>query len=166
MKLYGHHDVRILDCSRGNWLAEGRPRSTAVSEQADGGYHLGDEDPRIWGDQAAVLETIGQPGAVPVDVRSAAEYRGECFWPSGGMEPGGRAATAWFVLTYLLGREHVRVYEGSWAEWPQSRPPRRLPVTDYRSCHSMSFVAERVPQPTCAPHGGQMSQAYPEGGLA
>jgi 3-mercaptopyruvate sulfurtransferase SseA len=113
-----------------------------------------------------------------------AEYRGERFWPSGGMEPGGRAgrvpsavhqpidglyddrgafrpgtdlrsvfpaadgaaaakaadaadaadpdrpgelityctiggraSTAWFVLTYLLGRENVRVYDGSWAEW-------------------------------------------------
>jgi thiosulfate/3-mercaptopyruvate sulfurtransferase len=30
---------------------------------------------------------------------------------------GGRASTAWFVLTYLLGRQHVRVYDGSWAEW-------------------------------------------------
>jgi thiosulfate/3-mercaptopyruvate sulfurtransferase len=30
---------------------------------------------------------------------------------------GGRASTAWFVLTYLLGRESVRVYDGSWAEW-------------------------------------------------
>ena len=30
---------------------------------------------------------------------------------------GGRAATAWFVLTQLLGRDHVRVYDGSWAEW-------------------------------------------------
>ena len=30
---------------------------------------------------------------------------------------GGRAATAWFVLTYLLGRDRVRVYDGSWAEW-------------------------------------------------
>jgi thiosulfate/3-mercaptopyruvate sulfurtransferase len=30
---------------------------------------------------------------------------------------GGRAATAWFVLTHLLGRERVRVYDGSWAEW-------------------------------------------------
>ena len=28
-----------------------------------------------------------------------------------------RACTAWFVLTYLLGRESVRVYDGSWAEW-------------------------------------------------
>ena len=30
---------------------------------------------------------------------------------------GGRAATSWFILTYLLGRDHVRVYDGSWAEW-------------------------------------------------
>jgi thiosulfate/3-mercaptopyruvate sulfurtransferase len=30
---------------------------------------------------------------------------------------GGRASTAWFVLTYLLGRDGVRVYDGSWAEW-------------------------------------------------
>ena len=30
---------------------------------------------------------------------------------------GGRAATAWFVLSHLLERDHVRVYDGSWAEW-------------------------------------------------
>ena len=30
---------------------------------------------------------------------------------------GGRAATAWFALTHLLGRSDVRVYDGSWAEW-------------------------------------------------
>jgi thiosulfate/3-mercaptopyruvate sulfurtransferase len=30
---------------------------------------------------------------------------------------GARAATAWFVLTQLLGRDRVRVYDGSWAEW-------------------------------------------------
>src|SRR5690349_4012875 len=36
MKLYGHRDVRILDCSRDNWRAEGRPWNSAVSEPADG----------------------------------------------------------------------------------------------------------------------------------
>jgi len=30
---------------------------------------------------------------------------------------GARAATVWFVLVHLLGRDHVRVYDGSWAEW-------------------------------------------------
>jgi thiosulfate/3-mercaptopyruvate sulfurtransferase len=30
---------------------------------------------------------------------------------------GGRAATAWFALTYLLDLPDVRVYDGSWAEW-------------------------------------------------
>jgi thiosulfate/3-mercaptopyruvate sulfurtransferase len=172
MKLYGHRDVRMLDCSRDSWRAAGRPWSTAASEPADGSFRLGDADPGIRADQAAVLGAIGQPGTVLLDVRSAAEYRGECFWPSGGMEAdgraghvpsavhqpidglynedgsfrsaaelrrifspadlasgselityctiGGRAATAWFVLTYLLGCDHVRVYEGSWAEWGRS----------------------------------------------
>jgi thiosulfate/3-mercaptopyruvate sulfurtransferase len=30
---------------------------------------------------------------------------------------GGRAATAWFVLTHLLGQPNASVYDGSWAEW-------------------------------------------------
>ncbi|QCB97506.1 sulfurtransferase [Arthrobacter sp. PAMC25564] len=30
---------------------------------------------------------------------------------------GARACTAWFALSYLMGRGHVRVYDGSWAEW-------------------------------------------------
>jgi thiosulfate/3-mercaptopyruvate sulfurtransferase len=30
---------------------------------------------------------------------------------------GNRASIAWFVLSELLGREGVRVYDGSWAEW-------------------------------------------------
>jgi len=169
MKLYGHADVRILDCSRDTWRAGGHPWSTAASEPPVGGFRLGDEDPRIRADRAAVYHAIGQPGTTLVDVRSAAEYRGECFWPSGAMQPGGRAghvpsaihqpidglcnadgsfrsaaelrgvfsptvldaggeliiyctiggraAAAWFVLTYLLGRDRVRVYDGSWAEW-------------------------------------------------
>ncbi|HYB47594.1 MAG TPA: rhodanese-like domain-containing protein, partial [Streptosporangiaceae bacterium] len=169
MKLYGHRDVRILDCSRDTWRAQGYPWSTAASEAPAEGHHLGSEDPGIRADRAAVRDAIGRPGTTLVDVRSAAEYRGACFWPSGGMEPGGRAghvpsavhqpidglyhadgsfrspaelravfspaildggrelityctiggraATAWFVLTHLLGHDRVRVYDGSWAEW-------------------------------------------------
>lgn len=169
LKLYGHRDVRILDCSRDTWRAAGYSWSTAVSEPRAGGFHLGAEDARLRADRATVHAAIGQPGTTLVDVRSAAEYQGERFWPSGGMEPGGRAghvpsavhqpldglyrddgsfrsaaelrqvfapalldggeelityctiggraSTAWFVLTHLLGRDRVRVYDGSWAEW-------------------------------------------------
>ena len=169
LKLHGHLDVRILDCSRDTWRAEGHPWSSVNSEPPASGYRLGGEDRRIRADRAAVHDAIGQPGTILMDVRSAAEYRGDCFWPSGGAEPGGRAghvpsavhqpvdglynadgsfrsaaelrsvfapavldggrelityctiggraATAWFVLTHLLGRDRVRVYDGSWAEW-------------------------------------------------
>ena len=169
MKLCGHGDVRILDCSRDAWRAEGRPWTTSVTPPAASRYHLGEQDGRIRADQEAVRRAIGKPGETLVDVRSEAEYRGERFWPSGGLEPnghaghvpsavhqpiddlydecgafrpvedlsgvfssieldgddelityctiGGRAATAWFVLTQLLGRKRVHVYDGSWAEW-------------------------------------------------
>jgi thiosulfate/3-mercaptopyruvate sulfurtransferase len=172
MKLYGHRDVRILDCSRATWRAGGYSWSSAAAEPPTGGFRLGREDSRIRADQAAVREAIGQPGSVLLDVRTAAEYRGERFWPSGAMEPGGRAghvpsavhqpidgiyrddgsfrsaaelramfapdvlaaegelityctiggraATAWFVLSYLIGNDRVRVYDGSWAEWGRS----------------------------------------------
>ncbi len=169
MKLYGHQDVRILDCSRDTWRAEGHPWNAGTTEPDDATYHLGGQDTLIRADRDAVQSSIGRPGTMLVDVRSEAEYKGERFWPSGGMEPdgrpghvptavhlpidglhdergafrdaaalrhifsfvdldgedelityctiGGRAATAWFVLTYLLGHRRVRVYDGSWAEW-------------------------------------------------
>jgi thiosulfate/3-mercaptopyruvate sulfurtransferase len=127
------------------------------------------QDGQLRAGHAEVAGAIGDPATTIVDVRSEAEYQGERFWPSGGMEPGGRAghvpsavhqpidglyddrgsflgaadlrgifsavdldgdeglityctiggraSAAWFVLTYLLGRDHVRVYDGSWAEW-------------------------------------------------
>jgi thiosulfate/3-mercaptopyruvate sulfurtransferase len=168
-KLYGHADARILNCSRDAWRKEGRPWSSVSSEPAGTGYRLPAQNEQIRASQAAVAGAVGDPGTMLLDVRSEAEYRGERFWPSGGLEPGGRAghvpsavhqpiddlydgrgrfraaadlrgvfsavdldgddelityctiggraSTAWFVLTYLLGRERVRVYDGSWAEW-------------------------------------------------
>jgi thiosulfate/3-mercaptopyruvate sulfurtransferase len=169
MKLYGHQDVRILDCSRDTWHAEGRACSSTPAEPPVTSYPLPGQDKRLRADHAAVRDAIGAPGTTIVDVRSLEEYRGMRFWPSGGMEPGGRAghvpsavrqpvddlcdergsfrpaaelramlsavdldgdgglityctiggraSVAWFVLAHLLGRDHVRVYDASWAEW-------------------------------------------------
>jgi len=169
MTLYGHRDVRILNCSRDTWRSAGRRWSSDAGSPALGRFHLGDQDTSIRADAEAVREAISRPDVTLLDVRTAAEYQGERFWPSGGMEPGGRAghvpsavhrpidglhdedgsfrstaelrqifssveldgsaelityctiggraAAAWFVLTRLLGRDHVRVYDGSWAEW-------------------------------------------------
>jgi thiosulfate/3-mercaptopyruvate sulfurtransferase len=169
MKLYGHADVRILDCSRDTWQRGDHPRSSTAAGPAATGYTLARQDDQLRAGHAAVRAAIADPGATLLDVRTQAEYRGERFWPSGGMEPGGqagrvpsavhqpiddlyddrgafrpgtdlrqvfyavdpgdagelityctiggRASTAWFVLTYLLGHENVRVYDGSWAEW-------------------------------------------------
>jgi thiosulfate/3-mercaptopyruvate sulfurtransferase len=174
MRLYGHRDVRILDCSRDTWRAEGHPWTTAPAlppEAAPTGA-----DPGLPGhpagirvDHVAVRRAITDPTVTLLDVRSRAEYTGDRFWPSGGLDPngraghvpgavhqpldgvydsrgafrapaelrrilsavdledpgelityctiGGRASTAWFVLTYLLGRSGVSVYDGSWVEW-------------------------------------------------
>jgi thiosulfate/3-mercaptopyruvate sulfurtransferase len=169
LKLYGHPDVRILDCHRDTWRTEGRPWSTTVPQPQTGDLRIGEQDSRIRADRHMVEDAIDRSGTTIVDVRSQAEYTGERFWPSSAEEPGGRAghvpgalhlplddlynesgsfrpaselrkvfcsldltgddelityctiggraATAWFVLTYLLGRGDVRVYEGSWAEW-------------------------------------------------
>ena len=169
MKLHGHRDIRILNCSRDYWRAAGLPCSQTPSTARGDRYRLAGQDSSIRADHVAVRHAVDDASVALLDVRSGEEYDGERFWPSGGMEPGGRAghvpqathqpledlfdgrgafrdaaglrrafcavdvdghqdlityctiggraATAWFALTYLLGRRNVRVYDGSWAEW-------------------------------------------------
>ena len=169
MRLYGHANARLLDASRETWQAEGRPWSAAVPTPTSTDYRLAGEDNRVRVRHTELEQVLGDPNWFIADVRTSAEYDGERFWPSGGMEPGGRAGhvpgarhvpleglydgrgafrededlrrvfetidagegvsvvpyctvggratTAWFVLTNLLGRDRVRVYDGSWAEW-------------------------------------------------
>jgi thiosulfate/3-mercaptopyruvate sulfurtransferase len=169
MRLYGHLDVRVLNCGRDVWQSEGHSWTSFTAESVGSRYRVPGEDSRLRADRARVQAALGDPSTAIVDVRTLAEYDGSRFWPSGGMEEGGRAGhipsarrlsidelrdergafrsaselrslfaaldlfgdgevityctvggracTAWFVLTYLLGRDDVRVYDGSWAEW-------------------------------------------------
>src|ERR1700722_4082880 len=70
MKLYGHQDVRILDCSRETWHAEGHACSSAPTEPAGTSYPLPGQDKRLRADHAAVRDAIGAPGTTIVDRRS------------------------------------------------------------------------------------------------
>lgn len=174
LALHGHVDVRVLNCSRAEWRAQGHPISTGTVRVAPVEYDLPPRDPTMFADASEVAGAVGRPGTTILDVRTASEYAGERFWHSGGMAPGGRAghiptalnrplgdlydrhgafrapddlrravlppdprgddlvgdddlivyctvgaraATTWFVLTRLLGRSRVRVYDGSWADW-------------------------------------------------
>src|SRR6266516_7921600 len=91
MKLYGHAGVRILNCSRDAWRSEGRRWSSQETRPAATSYSLHGQNGQLRAGHTEVASAIGDPASAIVDVRSEAEYRGERFWPSGGLEPGGRA---------------------------------------------------------------------------
>ena len=91
MSLYGHRDVRILDGSRTGWRDEGRPWTTEPSDVQPSRYPVPEPDASLRASADEVRDAIGRPGTTIVDARSAGEYSGERFWPSGTPEPTGRA---------------------------------------------------------------------------
>lgn len=91
MKLFGHPDACVLNASRATWQREGRPWTTDVEKPPTTHYPLPAEDERIRAQQSMVEQAISQSECIILDVRTDPEWRGERFWPSGAMEPGGRA---------------------------------------------------------------------------
>jgi thiosulfate/3-mercaptopyruvate sulfurtransferase len=91
MSLYGHADARVLNCGREAWRAEGRPWTSDVPTPTATNYPLTEENDEVRAHLRQVEQAIVDQTCTMVDVRSAAEFRGERFWPSGGLEPGGRA---------------------------------------------------------------------------
>ena len=139
--LFGHPDVRLLDGGRAKWAAEGRPMTTDAPTVTPSQY------PVVPRDDSTILhmpdypqEGVQRGGHVPTaqsvpwkraanedgSFKSADELRG-IYEGELGMAPsddvvtycriGERSSHTWFVLTYLLGFEHVRNYDGSWVEW-------------------------------------------------
>jgi thiosulfate/3-mercaptopyruvate sulfurtransferase len=91
LSLLGHRDARMLDSPRASWTAQGGTWSTDQPTPTRTAYRLTSPRPEIRADLDAVLAAIDEPSVTILDVRSAAEYDGERFWPSGGFEPAGRA---------------------------------------------------------------------------
>ncbi len=59
LKLYGHADVRVLDCARAAWHDEGRPWTSAPAAPVATRYLLPSQDERIRADQRTVEAAIG-----------------------------------------------------------------------------------------------------------
>ena len=88
---HGHEDVRLLDGPREQWTDEGFAWETDEPEPPVTAYRLAPADPALLASRDEVLTAIGRPGTTILDVRAAAEYDGERFWPSGATEGAGRA---------------------------------------------------------------------------
>ncbi len=83
LKLYGHHDVRIIDGGRKFWLDNGLPLSTDVPTYAATGYQLPEPDFSLRAYRDDILPRIGDAELALVDVRSPAEFNGEIIAPPG-----------------------------------------------------------------------------------
>lgn len=81
MTMAGVENIRILDGSRHAWVAEGRPLSVEIPTPPAVPRTVGvaDSSSRMGRDE--VLQGLGAPGRIIVDVRSPEEYRGERVMP-------------------------------------------------------------------------------------
>jgi thiosulfate/3-mercaptopyruvate sulfurtransferase len=81
LKIHGHGDVRFMDGNREKWIAEDRPLTTEIPKLMPSEYNIGEMDWTIRALRDRVLNTIGRPERILVDVRTPEEYHGE-LWDS------------------------------------------------------------------------------------
>jgi thiosulfate/3-mercaptopyruvate sulfurtransferase len=91
LKLFGRHDVRILNGGRKFWLDAGLPLTTDVPAYAATGYELPEPDFSLRAYRDDILPRLGDPTLALVDVRSPAEFNGEIIAPPGMSETAQRA---------------------------------------------------------------------------
>ena len=89
LKSHGHRSVRIMDGGREQYKTEAT-WSSEVPIPARSHYVLGPQN-ASFASKERIKAGIGKPDRIVIDTRSKAEYDGERFWPSGGMEASGRA---------------------------------------------------------------------------
>jgi thiosulfate/3-mercaptopyruvate sulfurtransferase len=76
LKIYGHQDVRVMDGNREKWIAEGRPITTRIAGIKPSDYVVGEPDWKIRAMRDHVIDSIGDPAYVLVDVRTQEEFHG------------------------------------------------------------------------------------------
>jgi thiosulfate/3-mercaptopyruvate sulfurtransferase len=91
LRLHGHERVVLLDGDRSRWRDEGRPWATEVTTPERSDYRLPPMRTMLRATSDDVAHALLRTDRVLADVRTESEFTGERFWPSGGMEEGGRA---------------------------------------------------------------------------
>ena len=88
LRWLGHDRVAVLDGGYAKWAKEGRPLTDAVAQPAPADFVA--RQRAMFVDADAVLRSIGKPGCVLMDARSADRFRGEneTLDPVGGRIPG------------------------------------------------------------------------------
>ena len=79
-RLYGHHNVTLLDGGRKKWELESRELVTDVPQRAKTSYHAQDQDQAIRAFRDEVVAAIGRDNLV--DVRSPDEFTGRLLAPA------------------------------------------------------------------------------------
>ncbi|MBO0808368.1 MAG: sulfurtransferase [Actinobacteria bacterium] len=79
-KLYGHHNVRLLDGGRKKWELDSREMVTAAPQRQPTSYHAADQDTAIRALRDEVVAAIGKRNLV--DVRSPDEFTGKLLAPA------------------------------------------------------------------------------------
>jgi thiosulfate/3-mercaptopyruvate sulfurtransferase len=87
LRLFGHHDVALLDGGLPKWKAEGRPVVTAVPSRAPRHFNARFE-PALVRDRAAVLDNLTARREQVVDARAAGRFDGSAGETRPGLRSG------------------------------------------------------------------------------
>lgn len=82
-KIYGHHDVRLMNGGRKKWLAEGKELTRDVPSVSRTTYQAKDGDLSLRAYLPQVQEASTRRSPALVDVRSPQEFTGEILAPPG-----------------------------------------------------------------------------------
>jgi thiosulfate/3-mercaptopyruvate sulfurtransferase len=91
LSCHGHESIRVIDGPRERWQASGHGWESEPPQPGPTAYLRSGGRPGMVLDFDALRAALGDPGTAIVDVRSAEEFNGERFWPSGATEGAGRA---------------------------------------------------------------------------
>ena len=79
-KLYGHHNVRLLDGGRKKWELDSRELTTDVPQRPATSYQASEQDATLRAKRDEVLAAIGKRNLI--DVRSPDEFTGRLLAPA------------------------------------------------------------------------------------